>query len=55
MPGTLHYTMLHPVSRTLCASRCVSQDDLASCLGRSCNSHCDFALRTTSGLALSLS
>ena len=54
MPGTLWSTMLHPVSRKLCASICVSQDDLASCLGRSCNLHCEFALRTTRGLALSL-
>ena len=33
--------MLHPVSRKLCASLCVSQDDLASCLSRSCSPHCD--------------
>ena len=54
MPGTQKSTMLHPVSRKLCASLCVSQDALASCLGRSCNPYCEVALRTTRGLALSL-
>ena len=32
MPGIQWSTMLHPVSRKLCASLCVSRDDLASCL-----------------------
>ena len=54
MPGTLQSTVLHSFSRKLCASLCVSQDDLASCLGRSCNPHCEFALSTTRGLSLSL-
>ena len=54
MPETLYSTMLHSVSRKLCAPRCVFQNDLASCLGGSCNPHCEFALRTNRGLALSL-
>ena len=47
-------SVIHPVSRKLCASLCVFQDHLASCLGGSWNPHCEFALRTTRGLALPL-
>ena len=54
MPETLLSTTLHPFSWKLCASLCVHQDDLASCLCRSCNPHCEFALRTKCRLALSL-
>ena len=46
-------SVVHNVASGLPEALC-SQDDLASWLGRSCDSHCEFALSTTRGLSLSL-